>query len=49
MLTSYYYLKAKHIIEIPVDGGSLLYKSIYFLILMYWHGPKENVIKLVSV
>lgn len=49
MLTSFYYFKAKHITEMIVDGGSLLYKSIYFLILMYWQEPKENVIKLVNV
>lgn len=47
MLTSKYYLKVKHIIEIPLDEGPLRYKTIHFL--MYWHQPKENVIKLVSV
>lgn len=40
--------KVKHIIEIPLDG-SLLYTTVYFLILTCWHQPKGNVIKLVSV
>lgn len=47
MLKVKYHLKVKHIIEIPLDEGPLRYKNIYFL--MYWHKPKENVIKLVSV
>lgn len=42
-------IQVKHIIEVPLDGGFYLYKNIYFLILMFWHQPKENVVKLFSV